>query len=45
MKGKELIYQISGKSYIDVYLIAGNRIIDRLIEVDKIGRASCRERV
>lgn len=34
MKGKELIYQISGKSYIDVYLIAGNRIIDRLIEVD-----------
>lgn len=34
MKGKELIYQISGKSYIDVYLVAGNKIIDQIIEED-----------
>lgn len=35
MAKKELIYQISGKIYIDVYIISGNRIIDRIIEEDK----------
>lgn len=31
---KELKLQLTGKTYLEVYLISGNRIIDRLIEQD-----------